>query len=307
MLRIGMTNPPYILNHLEAIAQALNHPRVFSFLHIPVQSGSNITLERMNREYTREEFSRVADYLMEHVPDVTIATDIITGFPGETYEDHLETMTLMEKYQFPVTNISQFYPRPGTVAQKMKQCNGKDKKLRSKEVTLYFESYRNTDKHLNKIERVYISEAEETKKNGIKCIGHTKNYTKVIIDYDQALIGKQIIMKITDCLKWHIEGEIIEKECKPEEVNPLYFVDPEEALKKVKKSQKGQKWRFNVNEENGQRDDNYQKENSCGVNCDCGDGNNSKLDDSKLVDKNTKASDEETEENLEDDETENKQ
>ena len=62
MLRIGMTNPPYILNHLEAISQALNHPRVFKFLHIPVQSGSNITLERMNREYTREEFSTVCDY-----------------------------------------------------------------------------------------------------------------------------------------------------------------------------------------------------------------------------------------------------
>merc|ERR1712146_861294 len=109
-------------------------------------------------------------------------------------------------------------------------------------------------------ERVYISEAEETKKHGLKCIGHTKNYTKVIIDYDPALIGKQIMMKITKCEKWHIEGEILDKECKPEEVNPLYFVDPEEALKKVKKTQKGQKWRFNVNEENGQRDDNLKKD-----------------------------------------------
>ena len=321
MLRIGMTNPPYILNHLEAIAQALNHPRVFAFLHIPVQSGSNITLERMNREYTREEFCKVADYLLEHVPDMTIATDIITGFPGETYEDHLETMTLMEKYQFPVTNISQFYPRPGTVAQKMKQCNGKDKKLRSKEVTIYFESYRNCNRHLNRTERVYISEAEETKKHGLKCIGHTKNYTKVIIDYDASLIGKQILMKITNCMKWHIEGEILERDCKPEEVNPLYFVDPEEALKKVKKTQKGQKWRFNVNEENGQRDDNLKKEQSCGTNCDCGDskkeqscGTNCDCGDFKVdekkdteinTEKNTKASDQETDEDIEEDVAEN--
>ena len=69
------------------------------------------------------------------MPGITIATDIICGFPGECDEDHKETMRLMEKYQFPVTNISQFYPRPGTVAQKMKQCNGKDKKERSKDVT----------------------------------------------------------------------------------------------------------------------------------------------------------------------------
>jgi len=137
MLRVGMTNPPYILNHLDSIAKALNHPRVYAFIHIPVQSGSNVTLERMNREYTREEFIKVCDYLIEHVPQITIATDIITGFPGESYEDHLETITLLEKYsnKIPVLNISQFYPRPGTVAQKMKQCEGKDKKLRSKEVT----------------------------------------------------------------------------------------------------------------------------------------------------------------------------
>ena len=59
MLRIGMTNPPYILAHLESIASILNHPRVFGFLHIPVQSGSNPVLEKMNREYTVEEFTEV--------------------------------------------------------------------------------------------------------------------------------------------------------------------------------------------------------------------------------------------------------
>merc|ERR1712228_959407 len=84
-----------------------------------------------------------------------------------------------------------------------------------------------------------------------------------------------------------------------------YFVDPEEALKKVKKTQKGQKWRFNVNEENGQRDDNMKKEQSCGINCDCGDFSNSKVDETKkaenTTEKNTKASDQETDEEIEED------
>jgi len=66
-----------------------------------------------------------------------------------------------------------------------------------------------------------------------------------------------------------VEGEIIDKEAKPEEVNPLYFVDPEEALKKVKRNKKDQKWRFNVNEENGERADDLNKEKTCGVSCDC--------------------------------------
>jgi threonylcarbamoyladenosine tRNA methylthiotransferase CDKAL1 len=79
-----MTNPPYILEHLESIAAILNHPNVYAFLHIPVQAGNNEVLINMNREYTVEEFEKVADYLIANVPDITLATDIICGFPGET-------------------------------------------------------------------------------------------------------------------------------------------------------------------------------------------------------------------------------
>ena len=76
-----MTNPPYILEHLEAISKVLNHPRVYGFLHIPVQAGNNTVLDKMNREYTVEEFEQVCDYLIKHVPDISLATDIICGFP----------------------------------------------------------------------------------------------------------------------------------------------------------------------------------------------------------------------------------
>lgn len=110
MLRVGMTNPPYILEHLEAMADILNHPRVYAFLHVPVQSGSNKVLDKMNREYMIEEFMEVCDFLIEHVPNITLATDIICGFPTEVEEDHEETIKLVERYKFPVLNISQFYP-----------------------------------------------------------------------------------------------------------------------------------------------------------------------------------------------------
>ena len=106
MLRVGMTNPPYILEHLEAMVDILNHPRVYAFLHVPVQSGSNKVLDKMNREYGIEEFMEVCDFLLEYIPDITLATDIICGFPTETDEDFEETMKLVEKYKFPVLNIS---------------------------------------------------------------------------------------------------------------------------------------------------------------------------------------------------------
>ncbi|MCH96140.1 threonylcarbamoyladenosine tRNA methylthiotransferase-like, partial [Trifolium medium] len=112
MLRIGMTNPPFILEHLKEIAEVLRHPCVYSFLHVPVQSGSDAILTAMNREYTVSEFRTVVDTLTELVPEMQIATDIICGFPGETDEDFEQTVNLIREYKFSQVHISQFYPRP---------------------------------------------------------------------------------------------------------------------------------------------------------------------------------------------------
>nr|CAD7193561.1 unnamed protein product [Timema douglasi] len=119
MMRVGMTNPPYILEHLEEMAHILSHPRVFSFLHVPVQSGSDAVLTDMKREYSCSDFQRVVDFLTDRVPGVTIATDIICGFPTETEEDFQETLRLCHKNKFPSLFVNQFYPRPGTPAARM--------------------------------------------------------------------------------------------------------------------------------------------------------------------------------------------
>ena len=114
-----MTNPPYMLEHLDAIAALLRHPRCYAFLHVPVQSGSDRVLTAMRREYTCADFCRVADGLLAAVPGLTLATDIICGFPGETESDHAATLRLVERYRFPILNISQFYPRQGTPAARL--------------------------------------------------------------------------------------------------------------------------------------------------------------------------------------------
>ena len=116
MMRLGMTNPPYILEHRVEIAKILKHPRVYEFLHIPVQSGSDQVLSDMRRQYNVADFSVLVDHLREHVPGMTIATDVICGFPTESKDDFAGTVALCERYHFPVLYISQFYPRPGTPA-----------------------------------------------------------------------------------------------------------------------------------------------------------------------------------------------
>ena len=102
ILRVGMTNPPYILEHMEEIAKILNHPNVYAFLHVPVQAGSDRVLigeGGLNREYTVDDFKNVVDVLIEKVPDVTIATDIICGFPNESEEDFQLTLDLINYYK----------------------------------------------------------------------------------------------------------------------------------------------------------------------------------------------------------------
>ncbi|OWY92905.1 MiaB-like tRNA modifying enzyme, partial [Phytophthora megakarya] len=175
MLRVGMTNPPYILDHLDAVAEALNHDRVYAFLHVPVQSGSDDVLLAMNREYTAAEFRRVADELLAKVPDLTLATDIICGFPTEAEEHFDETMELVEKYRFHIMNISQFYPRPGTPAAKMKRVPTQVVKNRSRKLTKLFETFEPYTHHVGTTQKVWVNtEVSDDKKY---TVAHTKNYT----------------------------------------------------------------------------------------------------------------------------------
>jgi threonylcarbamoyladenosine tRNA methylthiotransferase CDKAL1 len=226
ILKLGMTNPPYILEHMEEMAVLLNHPQVYSHLHIPVQTGSNKVLERMVREYVIEDFYKLCDYLLKHVPDITLATDIICGFPGETEEDFKMTLDLVKRYKFDSVYISQFYPRPGTVAAGMKKINTKIVKQRSTELTKLFESYTTYDNMLNTEHKVWITDTEINKKNIANekqeaMIGHTKNYVKVIIrEVDYNLIGKCVKVKIIETSKWHVVGEVIATDNVIEDILP---------------------------------------------------------------------------------------
>merc|ERR1719411_1644143 len=100
MLRTGMTNPPYIMQHIDGIITALKRPNVHAFMHIPVQSGSDRVLQDMRREYTIAEFCHLADRLKEAVPEMFLLSDIIAGFPSESEEDWEHTMQLCRKYKF---------------------------------------------------------------------------------------------------------------------------------------------------------------------------------------------------------------
>nr|GEV46652.1 threonylcarbamoyladenosine tRNA methylthiotransferase [Tanacetum cinerariifolium] len=207
MLRIGMTNPPYILEHLKEIAEILRHPCVYSFLHVPVQSGSDAILTAMNREYTVGEFRKVVDTLTELVPGMQIATDIICGFPGETDEDFAETVNLIKDYKFSQVHISQFYPRPGTPAARMKKVASNVVKKRSRELTSVFESFTPYNGMEGNIERIWITDIATDE---IHLVGHTKGYVQVLVVGLESLLGSSAIIKITSVGRWSVFGDVIE-------------------------------------------------------------------------------------------------
>ena len=255
MLRLGMTNPPYILAHLDAVAEAMRHPSVYAWMHIPVQSGSNAVLEGMKREYTVEEFKRVCDTLLAAVPGMVIATDIICGFPGETDEQWQETMSLIEEYKFPEVHISQFYPRPGTPAAKMKRVPTQIVKARSRELTALFESYMPHEHLVGKTERVWVSDIA---RDGTSLVAHTKNYTQILLpggeDQRARLMGRSAMVEIYEAARWSCKARVLEVL----EVDPtvarvkLNVISSEEEAKAIReKLTKGKRVRMKKTEANG--------------------------------------------------------
>ncbi|XP_059194953.1 threonylcarbamoyladenosine tRNA methylthiotransferase [Centropristis striata] len=211
MLRLGMTNPPYILEHLEEMAKILNHPRVYGFLHVPVQSASDSVLMDMKREYCVDDFKKVVDFLKERVPGVTIATDLICGFPGETEEDFQETVDLVKLYRFPSLFINQFYPRPGTPAAKMEQVPAQVKKQRTKELSQLFHSYNPYDHKVGERQHVLVTEESF---DAQYYVAHNKFYEQVLVPKRAEFKGKMIEVDIYEAGKHFLKGRPVE-ESKP--------------------------------------------------------------------------------------------
>ncbi|XP_051577528.1 threonylcarbamoyladenosine tRNA methylthiotransferase-like [Myxocyprinus asiaticus] len=207
MLRLGMTNPPYILEHLEEMAKILNHPRVYSFLHVPVQSASDSVLMDMKREYCCSDFKRVIDFLKQKVPGITIATDIICGFPGETDEDFEQTMELVRQYCFPSLFINQFYSRPGTPAAKMEQVPAQVKKQRTKELSALFHSYNPYDGKVGERQHVLVTEESFDSQY---YVAHNKFYEQVLVPKKPEFKGKMIEVDIYEAGKHYMKGRPVD-------------------------------------------------------------------------------------------------
>ena len=130
-LRMGMVNPRFLLNEFAQLNTIFSLEKVYQLLHVPIQSGSNRILEKMNRNYNIEKIRERIQSLKEEFPLLSISTDMICGFPEESEEDFEATMEFIEWLKPDILNISKFTVRPGTKAKYMKQVDSREIKERS--------------------------------------------------------------------------------------------------------------------------------------------------------------------------------
>ncbi|WOX58663.1 tRNA (N(6)-L-threonylcarbamoyladenosine(37)-C(2))-methylthiotransferase [Methanoculleus receptaculi] len=131
-VRVGMMHPASVTGILDDLVEAFHSEKVFRFLHLPVQSGSDTVLERMQRGYTAADVVRIVDAFREEFPDMMISSDFITGFPGETDEEFQETLELLRRCEFVKVNVTRYSRRPGTPAAALKDLPERLRKERSR-------------------------------------------------------------------------------------------------------------------------------------------------------------------------------
>ena len=185
---------------------------IMPYIHLPLQSGSNKILKLMNRKYTSEEYLKLYNSIREKVADSSVTTDIIVGFPGETEEDFLETLNLVEECKFDGAFTFAYSPRENTPAALMKDAIPEEVKMdrlhRLNEVVNKYSNLRNQKLLGTTVKCLVIGESEKDKN---KVCGYTENMKLVNIEGPKSLIGNIVSVKITDTKSFSLDGEYIKE------------------------------------------------------------------------------------------------
>jgi len=204
-VRLGMLNPQYLFRYAHELADILSHDMFYKFLHVPLQSASDVVLRDMHRPYTIQQCKDALVVLRKKIPDMTFATDIICGYPTETDDDFLATMNFLREQEFAVLNISKFYPRPQTPAAKLPLLSTKKVKERSRKLSQWFALQNTNRSYEGKTLSVLFT--ERGKYNSY--VGRTDNYKQVIVFSEKNILGKKLNVRILSSTRDDIRGEVV--------------------------------------------------------------------------------------------------
>jgi len=207
LIRVGMMTPNQACGIVDDLVEAFRSEKMFKFLHVPVQSGNDEVLERMRRRYTVDEFRGLVARFRDEFTRMSLSTDIICGFPGETEEQFDDSLRLVEEVSPEVLNISRFWSRPGTDAAAMKgQHHGRVTKARSRALSSLWRplSLEGNRRWVGWEGEIVIDEVGQDK----SMMGRNLSYKPVVVRGGIAL-GEFIRVRVTDATSSYLRGFIV--------------------------------------------------------------------------------------------------
>ena len=206
-VRVGMMHPKNILNDVDEIIDAIKHPKVYDFIHLPIQSGSDKVLSDMRRGHTVEQYTDIVSKFKSEIPDITLATDIIVGYPTESDEDFDLTVDLLEKIKPSLIHLSKYQHRKGAISSSLQEVPPEVMKKRSKFLS-EIKSQITADENVQLVGSIQnVLVVEKGSKGGF--IAKTDSYIPVIVD--DVELGSFVKVKITDATATYLKSELVEK------------------------------------------------------------------------------------------------
>ena len=207
-LRVGMMNPFSVLPILDDLLDAFDNEKVYKLLHLPIQSASDEVLERMNRYHDISAANDIIHRFRERFPDLTLFTDIIVGFPGETDQDFKLTFDWVKEFRPDKVNISRYTPRPHTQAWTLRKIDSRIIVRRSNELHTLCEGIKLEAKNsmIGWEGEVFISKEAKTK----GMMARTDSYKPVVIPDCNRLPGTVCRVRVYDATAGYFLGEVRE-------------------------------------------------------------------------------------------------
>jgi len=206
-VRVGMMNPDQVIGILTKLVEAYKDNKIFKFVHLPVQSGDNSILKSMNRQYNLDDFKGIIKTFRQEFPKISVSTDVICGFPGETKEAFENTKELLIEIEPDVVNVSKFFARPRTPAAKLIPVSPRELNRRSREISELSKriSYKKNRTWINWEGTVLFDE----KGKGETLMGRNFAYKPVVVRANEALLGKFVQIRVNDVVSTYLEADMI--------------------------------------------------------------------------------------------------
>lgn len=204
-VRVGMMHPNNMMDDIDSLIEAFKMEKVYKFIHLPVQTGSDKVLKEMKRGHTIQEFKDVINKFKEEIPDMSIATDIIVAYPTENEDDFKASCDLINEIKPSFIHLSKYKHRPKATSRNLKEVPKEEMKRRSKILTEIKEAIteKENEKFLNSEMRVLI--VEKGSKGGV--IAKSDSYIPVVLKTGK--LGTFENIKITETTRTYLKGEKI--------------------------------------------------------------------------------------------------